>query len=584
MRSLLISMLIFSAGASAQWGTGQWGAQNCNQPYEPAPQSYAAADELSNIRGDMRRDNQTLQEREAELSRLSSRVDDARRRMQRVLSPEALRAVEEHQAQRRHRNDYRESCAPGAGGDANQVPVPPGFCVAEPPPPAQPHYNMWDRMVHETEHGKMSDKVCRSFVPYRGPDARPEANDVRDCIAGLNDFYAVAGDRARLTDEINGLRNRVRGYESRIGGINREVAEGRYCSDCASQRRGYSTGSTGDQMMNMVGPLFAIGAALLSRGNQRRQPPPTAPYGYGPPMVAGPQPYRAFPARPYAARTPGYYGTHNGVYGAVPGSIGRGAFGCNNTSPHAFGDPMFGNDYAPIFDGPSPFDAPYARPFMNPVAQNRMFNPGFGPGFQPRLGGRQGPPTMPFMRGGMQQGPLAWQNRMPMTQMPGRFGMPRPGFGFGQAPVTAPFMRGGMPNQFGGINQMFPGYPQASLLNQYYGGNQFFGGNQFYGAPAVAGYTGGPLTSVSNVPGIQYNYLGNFTHQMNQISNNIMMLGSGSYYNPPVTMPFVGGTTSLPGTTINPVGGGTVLPVGGGTAIPPTSPATGPGVVPPKKK
>ncbi len=339
----------------------------------------------------------------------------------------------------------------------------------------------------------------------------------------------------------------MQGQETRIGRIHTEVSEGRYCATCSSERRGYSTNSTGDQMMDMVVPLMVMGAALLSSSQRQRRiaaPPMLPAYGHGRQV-----PYRAFPARPYAAPMRGYYGMHNGVYGAVPGSIGRGAFGCNNSSPLALGDSMLGNDLSSIFNGPSPFNSPHAAPFMNPSANNRMFNPGFGPGFMPRLGGN-GPFMAPGPGGRGAPALLSpIRARGPITQMPQRFGFgrPTPGTTFGNLPGTLPFQRGGFQNspflngpaqygQFAGVSPMFPGYPQASLMNPYYGG-----GNQFYNAPAVLGYRGGPLSSVSNVPSLSQNILGNYVHQMNQISQNIQLLGSGSYYAPP-TAPYQQGT------------------------------------------
>ncbi len=539
-------VLVFSFSAAADWGTGQYGATNCNQPYEPAPQSYAASDELANIRGQMSRDSQALRQKEADLNRIHPRIDEARRRMRQVVSPEAMTAVEEHHAQRRDRNAYREQCGPNPGGDANQVPVPQGFCheTAGTPPEYE---NDWDAFyVHPSESGRVTDAICKGYAPRRtGQPAQP---DQEACLAGLRDFYAAMEDRRRLNDEIADLRARVKGYESQIGRITTEVSEGRYCATCTSERRGYSTNSTGDQTINMIQPLIAMGAALLSRSQQQQRQPP--------PMIAGgPQPYRAYPARPYAARMPGYNGVHNGVYGGVPGSIGRGAFACNNTSPMAFGDPMFGNDIPSIFGGPSPINAPYAAPFMNPTAQNRLFNSGFGPSFSPRLGGNA-PLVRPYQQAFNRPGAMPWQNRLPQTQMPNRFGL-------GNAPVTAPWVSRPGGGQFAGTAPMFPGYPQASLLGQYgYGG-----GTQFYNAPAVAGYGGGPLTSVSNVPNLQNNILGNYSHQMNQIANSIQLIGSGRYYTPPAA--------SAP----------TVVAPGGGAAAPtaPTDP-TVPRVIPPVKK
>lgn len=557
MRSIVVFPLLFiSLNAQADWGRGLWGASNCNQRYEPAPQAYSANDELSNMRGQVNQDSRQIRELEDQLNRIPTRVEDARRRMSKVVSPEGLAAIEEHYSQRRDYDAYREGCASTSSPDANKVPIPNGFCYED--------QNLWNRVADMQTAGRVIEGICQAHIPPQS--VRPAEADQRECIQGLKDYYSAQDERARLTQQISDLRRQVDGYNARIGRISTEVAEGRYCATCYSERRGYSTNSTGDQMMNMVAPLMVVGAALLaSSQRQRAQAPAFAPaYGNDPRV-----PYRAYPARPYAARVPGYYGVHNGVYGAAPGSIGQGAFGCNNTSPLSFGDASFGNDIMSIFSGPSPLSAPHAVPFMNPVATNRLFNPGFGPGFRPRLGGR-GPFNGPLARGRNAPALLRPINgRMPITQMPQRFGqipgtiIGRPGFGFGNVPGALPFQQGGF-QQAPSIG--FPGYPRASLLSQY------GGGNQFYNAPAVLGYRGGgPLTSVSNVPGLSHNVLGNYVHQMNQISQNIQMLGGGSYYAPP-TRPYLtgGGATT----------GGGNIPT---TPIPTPTPS-GPGVVTPIKK
>lgn len=530
--------------AFANWGTGLYGATNCNQPYEPAPQSYAASDELANIRSQLSRDNSVITQRQADLDRLGSRLTSARDRVAKVVSPQGLIAIDEHYNQRRDRNAYRFECG-SAAGDANLAPIPQGFCEPDRSTTPPTFLNMWERVAHKEVAGRVNDVICQYRIPIS--DVAVPDHDRDTCTAGLADYYATLDERTRLTQEIADLRARVRGYESSIGRINTEVAEGRYCATCNAERRGYSVNSTGDQATNLIVPLLAIGLKLIAGRQQQQRPPAFAPYGYGaPPVIAGGRvPMQAYPARPYAAPIRGYNGVYNGVYGAVPGTIGSGAFACNNTSPLAFSDPMFGNDIAPIFDGPSPINAPLAAPFMNPGAQNRMFNPGFGPGFMPRMGGNA-PLTAPFIRGrpGNFPGALNWANRLPTTQMPSRFGVPplngvRPpgvgfgfgnGFGYGNAPLTAPYRNGvafpsGLPGtafQYGGVGA-FPNYP----------------GNSYFGA-------------------------------FNSLANNVQVLGGGAYFGgtPPLVAPYIGGgTTSYLGGGLPLVGTAPVITTGGGAPI-----------------
>jgi hypothetical protein len=110
-----------------------------------------------------------------------------------------------------------------------------------------------------------------------------------------------------------------------------------------------------------------------------------------------------FPVGAYPAQVPGYMNVYNGFYGAMPGGIGQGGFGCMNNNPFAMANP-FMPGMMPFMGGPGLLANPYINPMMNPMMTgyahpmlgflNSGGGPGWGAGYSPLL-----MPAMPVMRG-----------------------------------------------------------------------------------------------------------------------------------------------------------------------------------------
>lgn len=203
----------------------------------------------------------------------------------------------------------------------------------------------------------------------------------------------------------------------------------------------------------------------------------------------------SFPQMPYAARVPGYMGSHNGMYGSMPGAIGPGGFGCNGSNPMAMNMPFMNSMYNPMFGGPNIYGNPFANNFMNPAMQNGLFNPGYGPAFMPYLNGGN-----PMMMGG--------------NPMMNPYGMFDPFDPFNS-------MYGHNPYGFGNYNPFNP-YGGGSPFMLPYNGAMYGNGlvnNALWGgagvAPGVLPY-GSPL--------------GNFYMEMEYIKSRIRYIGGGSYW------------------------------------------------------
>jgi hypothetical protein len=423
----------------------------------------------------------------------------------------------------------------------------------------------------------VQERVCEYHIPAR---SSPPADANRAaCLDGLRSYYELMDEKIQLETQIAELDGQLNGYERRFEQIQDQIAEGTYCPHCGNQATSQNNGN----MMNWIGlgvqVLGALGNAYQQRQQQQQQQQQMAYYarlGYPPPMMPmrppGMMPQQpmfpgqmAFPGNPYAAPTPGFMGMHNGVYGAMPGAMGPGAFGCQGTNPHGMGNPM-GNPFDPFMNSQAnPFANPYMQnPYMqNPYMNNGMFNPGFGPGFMPYNGN---PMFNPYMQNGMQN---PYGNMMGLTNMPpgvlpymnGMNGMQNPYF---QNPyMYNPYAPYGSPYANGMNNGMMP-----PGMAPYMGAQNPWGNNPY--APGLLPYQGGN-PSMANYPGMQGNnpwgapYIAspvqNFYSQIEALKQQINVIQNGSYYGggmggmPPaiLPMPTANPVYNTPGGPQNPL-------------------------------
>lgn len=154
------------------------------------------------------------------------------------------------------------------------------------------------------------------------------------------------------------------------------------CVDCRKRGNGLSTASS-NQWMNLFGTVLKVGVpAVLDYYNQKQwRKTYTAAHTYevdncsrlgypsqfcyGQSSLA--QRWLGHQQQPYPSTLPGYMGNYNGVYGAVPGGVGNGSFGCNPGGMNQYGMPttnslggvplqntnLWGQNYPP---GTAPFN------------------------------------------------------------------------------------------------------------------------------------------------------------------------------------------------------------------------------------
>ena len=587
MRWIWIALIAFTGTAArAQYGIGLAGASQCPYGMQPASGSIDGRDERSNLNGLANADSALIVQKKQRLALLDEHLRKAKGLMREVLTENTVRAIDEHYVYRRDRGSYQDCRFSGSGQNGpayampgvdsgSLIPTPDDFCFRG-NSKLPPRNTWWD---FADDKGLFSLTVCDFNIP--GFVGKPGQQRSQSCRAGMREYYEVMSEKLKIETEIAQLDANRRVYERNYGVVNDRIAEGGACPYCALQRRGYAQASTADSIMPMVGMLAMVGLSMALRPNQ---PPMGGPMMGPPGMYAGPG-GGAFPGRPYPGMVPGYMGVTNGMYGAVPGGMGVGGFGCAGSNPYALGNP-YGQMATPFMNGTAnPWVNPYANnALVNPSLQNPMLMPGYGPGYGPMLGnGVAGyNPYAQLMNGfnNPMMNPYGGMGAMPLTNqygplMTGMGNMPNI-----YAPPVLPYM-GGYPNYGLGLGNLNPyaAYNPYGTYNPYgagagaynpYGAGAYnpygqglgynpyglgMGGlpgayNPYAGYGAGSAYTnlgGGNFLGYSTPYGSP---LGNYYSQMQMLGQRVQYIQTSPVYGgaAPPMLPFPGpGSYSTPG-------------------------------------
>ena len=306
-----------SVAAFGDWGTGEWGAQNCPQNYAPSAGALDGHDEVENLKGRVEVINSDLQTLRERRDRVDDRIKSAQDSMGKVLTESAIGSISEHWDHKNDQRSYRRSCGSVEGAhdnagesdiefpDAAKVDTgknqtdlspPPVFCIRD--PKTKKIKNTWCSFV--ANKGYVSNHICNYYLP--GVSTSRDSEDRRECRAGLQKYYDLQADRDEINRKIARLKHLRSKVRDRLGKVQDDIDEGTYCAQCDEE--GDSTG--------MSNAMAGLAAVLMS---SQQQPPAVLPYGY--------------PQNAYPGRLPGYMNVGPGNnYGTAPGGIGPGAFNC----------------------------------------------------------------------------------------------------------------------------------------------------------------------------------------------------------------------------------------------------------------
>jgi hypothetical protein len=355
MKRLLLALLMasfFTSGvAKGQWGAGVWGGnQGCPYEYGAGEGSIDDDDGIQNLkrmRAQKKREYDRKAKKQADLRR---RKKNFEKDIRKVLKSEAASAVIEHMDDReRNADSYALQCSPGnvTGGGSSGLPRymigggsraigrngPGGaaypskniFCipvedaqeacqrVGEAGPSCS--INWWPDYAQDG--GAVDPEVCNS--PFIKNSATAEHK--MDCKAAIQDYYDVSEQFNELAAELAAMKQDLREFERTLDSererIQSSIGEGEdgseaYCPECESRRRGRVRSPTTLETIGSIG-MSVLGGVLAYKG---------AKYAIDQNSRLG------WPTQPYAAAAMGYPFLMNGLYGAIGGGIGGGAFAC----------------------------------------------------------------------------------------------------------------------------------------------------------------------------------------------------------------------------------------------------------------
>ena len=356
MKRLLLALLMasfFTSGAAkGQWGAGVWGGnQGCPYEYGAGEGSIDDDDGIQNLkrmRAQKKREYDRKAKKQADLRRKKRNFE---RDIRRVLKSEAASAVIEHMDDReRNADSYALQCSPGnvsAGGSSSSLPrymIGGGsrgigrngsggaaypskniFCipvegaeeacqrVGEAGPNCS--INWWPDYAQDG--GAVDPEVCNS--PFIKNSATAEHK--MDCKAAIQDYYDVSEQFNELAAELAAMKQDLKEFERTLDSererLQSRIGEGEdgseaYCPECESRRRGRVRSPTTLETIGSIG-MSVLGGVLAYKG---------AKYAIDQNSRLG------WPTQPYAAAAMGYPFLMNGLYGAIGGGIGGGAFAC----------------------------------------------------------------------------------------------------------------------------------------------------------------------------------------------------------------------------------------------------------------
>lgn len=469
--ALVTALMIWPRPSAAQFTAGMLGATACPYGMQVAPGAVKFTDEVDRLKQEKDKKEKRLDELKKREKKLDRAMQKDQASISHRLSPGATQLTLEHMDRMHNSNYYSTLCsgtspqAPSAGSGGMNVVLPGGsvspangsasapsqtftpiennsFCYGD-----QGHErNYWANFA--LDNGQVNPSVCDYNFPRAYRTENFTSKDIHDCEDAIGDYYENAKDKRDLEDEISQMKSDVRALDRQIDEANdrdpsdryaNTGTEGTYCAQCAAAARGYQNQSL---LSSIIGGVASLGGAYLNYRAQRDASkdavklvkynidqrsqlgwPTTAQDSA---MALWQARNMTWPSQGYASRIPGYMGVYNGMYGAVPGGIGTGAFGCAGTNPYMMMNPYqsmmlpYNNMGSNLFGYPNsmtmgqfPSQFMGAGPwgFPNYGYMNGMYNPAnplaslYGSPYG--MGGAPGMLPYPGMAGGMMGSPYS---------------------------------------------------------------------------------------------------------------------------------------------------------------------------------
>ncbi len=358
--AVFATVMMFTLGAQAQqWGTGQWGGmQGCAYPQRAGDGAESDQDLIKEKQEVIKEAQKQLKSKQNELKSLKRELNASRQDVEQVISEDFSSFVFEHIENERACTEYK-----GMGGtsDGTQTTGTDGGQTIETPDANLTEIQAfqmgeWRQICDMNKRGSVMGVVCD------GKRFRVEEKTgatAKDCKKGLVDYRKNYARSQRLETEVKSLERAIANGKRDLQSAKEQVAEerrerakeqleGGICVNCATSGSGYVYQKPQTDWANVAANVgTGLLVSLMGYKQQQMVTEANASIGW---------PTQSYPAGGAAIGAPFFL---NGLYGALGGGVGAGAFGCGNMSA---GGSVFGPGFS-----------------YNPLTGGGMYLPGMSP-------------------------------------------------------------------------------------------------------------------------------------------------------------------------------------------------------------
>ena len=384
-------------GGQGQWGSGQWGGQQqCAYNQRAGSGATDMSDDEKELRSKISSLQTDLKKRKSEKTKFESEMKFARTRLEKVFDGDVLDFLLDTHIQNDYQCDkYKDfngyDCDPKKGttasttvdADGKTVEAPKTDCGSKIDVTAKLKMN-WNKGKNycaansTSDGGKLSAEIC-SDDTLRPDDRKRSLYSASECNKFLADYRKnkILADNAqakitRAEDDIEVRKSSISDARERAK-LDREdrlrnQTEATDCPECDQQSRGYSYQAPKRDWTSIIGSIgLGLGLGYLGKKYDDRNAEYQAQLGY--------PPQQGYPT----AVSMGAPFVLGGIYGAINGTQGQGAFGCAGQGGMGLGNGAYGpNGPGGAFGYPQGmFGSPWG---------GGMYPPGMYPG-----GGMAGP-------------------------------------------------------------------------------------------------------------------------------------------------------------------------------------------------
>ncbi|MCX7979102.1 MAG: hypothetical protein N2578_08870, partial [Bdellovibrionaceae bacterium] len=322
MKNQMIKVALFAVhfvstpllATTVPWGTGMWGGmQACPYPYAAAPGSSDYRDEIEALRKEISQAESELRSLRRERDAVIRDLKRDRDTIYRTLDEDVAEFVVEHMDVGSACHEYK-----GLGDSKATLEIPKIIGV-----------DRWAQYCKPDKAGRVDKNICKdSALKNSEKGSRREAG--QGCGPAVDNYGKNVEKKVRLEARIERLQNDIKAARAAISDKAtqareeyyermRERMEGGICWDCYTSAGAVSGGIVAERREpDWAAVATNVGLGLLSiyLGHQMNKDAMKTNAALG------------WPTQPYPAWGYGFPFLAAGIYGALGGGIGVGAYGC----------------------------------------------------------------------------------------------------------------------------------------------------------------------------------------------------------------------------------------------------------------